>query len=441
MKVEAIKTALIQGLNEEINQLARDTQAIQRQSKITGKSLVQGLVFGYLQNPDASETEIAQSVSRAGVAVTTQAVVSQMNKKEIGEFMRKVLGKVGQQVVMNDSETKNLLERFSAVNVCDSTTIDLPSELKQIWRGCGNGSTGGRASVKVQAQWDLRSGALSWISLHHGNEQDRSAPMQKDEIKANSLRLADLGYFDLGVFNNISQAQGHWITRYLSQVKLYHQEDGTELELVKYLNMHCTALSDVDVRVTIGKEARVLGRLVARRCPDALAAERRRKLNQKAKKKGQKVSQLSLALAAWNVILTNLPAATFTVEQILILARVRWQIELLFKLWKTHGKLDQSRSQKPYFILCGLYAKLIGQIVQQWLISVTCWHLPDRSIVKASLAIRAYAASFLLAIKMQAMDILQAILESLSQSLQSTCKISKRRSKLACFQLLEAANA
>lgn len=352
--MEQIKTALNKGLHEKINELARETKAIQRQSKITGASLAQGLVFGYLKNPDGSETEIAQSVSSAGESVTTQAVSARMNKKETSEFLKKVFERMCRQVVVKDSETKTLIAKFSELNVCDSTTIDLPAALKEIWHGCGNNNEGGKAAVKVQTRWDLRSGCLNWVSLHDGKEQDRSAPMQKDEIKPNSLRLADLGYFDLNLFGRISQEKGYWLTRYLSKVKLY-KEDGTELELVKYLTEHCTAQNDIDMPVFIGQTARVAGRLVARRCPESVAAERKRKLKQKAKKKGQTVSQLTLALAGWSILLTNLPASAFSIEQVMILVRMRWQIELLFKLWKTHGKLDQSRSQKPYFVLCGFY--------------------------------------------------------------------------------------
>ena len=60
------------------------------------------------------------------------------------------------------------------------------------------------------------------------------------------------------------------------------------------------------------------------------------------------------------------PADQLCVDDVLQLARVRWQIELLFKLWKSHGQLDKSRSDNPWRVLCELYAKLIAMLIQHW---------------------------------------------------------------------------
>ncbi len=46
-----------------------------------------------------------------------------------------------------------------------------------------------------------------------------------------------------------------------------------------------------------------------------------------------------------------------------MLVRCRWQIELLWKLWKAHGKLDTWRSYKPKRILTEIYAKLLGLLI------------------------------------------------------------------------------
>ena len=44
----------------------------------------------------------------------------------------------------------------------------------------------------------------------------------------------------------------------------------------------------------------------------------------------------------------------------MVLLRVRWQIELLFKLFKSHTQVDTWQSQKPWRILCEVYAKIGG---------------------------------------------------------------------------------
>ena len=122
-------------------------------------------------------------------------------------------------------------------------------------------------------------------------------------------------------------------------------------------------------------------RLIAVRVPAQVTAERRRRA---ARKKGQTVSRVSLQLAAWTIFVTNVPVEKLSVQEALVRGRCRWQIELLFDLWKTHGKVGQSRSAQPWRILCEVYAKLLAMVIQHWLVLVSCWHYPDRSWRTAS---------------------------------------------------------
>src|SRR5258708_22036401 len=75
-------------------------------------------------------------------------------------------------------------------------------------------------------------------------------------------------------------------------------------------------------------------------------------------------------------------------EEILVLLRLRWQIERLFRLWKEGGKIDECRTKKPYRILCEIYAKICAMIIQQSFIHEQCWLDPLRSIVKAAACLR-----------------------------------------------------
>jgi hypothetical protein len=141
----------------------------------------------------------------------------------------------------------------------------------------------------------------------------------------------------------------------------------------------------------LGETQRQPARLLAGRVPPAVAAERRRRLRATARKKGRTVRARRLAVAAWTMLVTNVPAERLTVREALVLGRARWHIELLFKLWKSQGRVDESRSLKPWRILCEVYAKLLAMVVQHWLFLVSCWAYPHRSLTKAAQTVQKHA--------------------------------------------------
>jgi len=103
-------------------------------------------------------------------------------------------------------------------------------------------------------------------------------------------------------------------------------------------------------------------------------------------KKGRKRAQESpqhRRLKGALVLLTNAPASRLSAPQARMLLRVRWQIELIWKLWKQDGKVDCWRSEKGMRILCEVYAKLMAMIMQHWFTIAGCWSDPHRSLVKA----------------------------------------------------------
>lgn len=98
------------------------------------------------------------------------------------------------------------------------------------------------------------------------------------------------------------------------------------------------------------------------------------------------------------MLLTNVPASLLTGHEARVLMRARWQIELLWRLWKERGQVDIWRSEKAMRILCEVYAKLMAMVLQHWLTFLGCWDNPHRSIVKASQAVQLLAPCMVLSL-------------------------------------------
>jgi hypothetical protein len=118
--------------------------------------------------------------------------------------------------------------------------------------------------------------------------------------------------------------------------------------------------------------------------------------------------------------------------------RLRWQIELLFKLWKQHGHIDKWRSEKPWRILCELYAKLIGMIIQHWLLLTSAWENLARSLVKAVKTIRRHAMQVACAVASLKLHQLIEVCQIIASCLATRCRMNKRKKEPNTYQLLLA---
>ena len=219
---------------------------------------------------------------------------------------------------------------------------------------------------------------------------------------------------------------------FLSRLKarsLLFDEQGERLDLLSVLAGQDT----LDLPVRLGNE-QVAVRLLAIRVPEEVANERRRKLAEEAKRRQRTVRKEKRALAGWTVLITNAARELLSLEEALVLGRTRWQIELLFKLWKEHSRIDEWRSSKPLRILCETYAKLVGVILQHWFVLVTCWARPNRSLTKASQAVRSMVP--LLQAAVQGLIAFDQVVAYIQQSMGASCYIDKRRKRPNNFQLL-----
>jgi hypothetical protein len=260
---------------------------------------------------------------------------------------------------------------------------------------------------------------------------DRQTPYQYTDEPAGSISIADLGYFSLDELQARNTAKQYVVTRYKHGTVLY-QEDETRIDLVTLLR--ALPSSRCEMRILVGQQHRLPMRLLIEKVPTEVAAQRRRKLREYARKKQTSIRRETLELSNWTLVLTNVPSDMLSFDAVLVLLRLRWQVELLFKLWKSQFRIDEWRSKKPWRILCELYAKLIAVVICQWIFQLDWWRNPDRSLVKAALVVQKCAP--VIASSLTNKSILLRALRKIRDCIRSSAHINKRRNKPATFQSL-----
>ena len=411
--------------------LVRATGFCQRRSKLTGAAFVQALVFGWWQHPAATLEQLCQTAAALGVRISPQGLAQRFGPAAEA-LLRDRLAAAAAQVIAADPVATDLLGRFAAVVLLDSTTVGLPDALATVWRGCGGRTARGtQAALKVTVRLDLLTGRLEGPELTDGRTQDRATAGQHAPVGVGGLRIADQGFAALGVLAALA-AQGSFFLSRLPVQWGVLTPDGARLDVAAWLGRQRAEVVDCPVR--LGVAARVPARLLGERVPPAVAQERRRAIRAAAKREGKTPSAAKLARAGWTLLVTNVPADRLTVAEARVLLRARWQIERLFRLWKEGAHVDEWRSADPHRIRCEVLAKLLVVVAQHWALLVGCWAYPDRSLAKAATALRSWALPLALALDKPSQ--LAALLAAIQRVLAAGSRLTVRRKHPATYQLL-----
>jgi len=419
-------------LEEEVHAIAYETGAIKRQRKIDAATLAQTMIFGFWQDPEVRLSGLAQIGGRREVHVTESAI-SQRFTPECAEMFQNILQRLAEVQLESEKVDIPLLKQFSAVIVEDSTSVVLPEELAGIWKGCGGSSGMSEAAVKAFVQWDVLKGALYGPRLTDGRTNDHKTLFPVEELPAESLYIADLGFFGIERLCCIARGdkgKRYFVSRLQPKTNLYHRS-GHCIDLKGILPQQVGQVREVGV--VLGKKNGVPVRLLMVKVPKDVVDERHERIRRAAQKHGRVPSEEVLELAHWTIVITNISRKRADYAQILVLLRLRWQIERLFRLWKEDGKIDEWRTKKPYRILCELYAKLCAMVIQQSLIQEGCWLDPLRSLVKAADSLRRECNRIMVAFYE---GNLEKTVQSILRTLRSGCRIERRTAFPSTAQLL-----
>jgi hypothetical protein len=419
-------------LEDEIHEIAWETGAIKRKGKLDAATLAQIMIFGFWQDPDLRLSGLAQIGGRREVHVTESAI-SQRFTPECATMFLKIMQRLAEVQLQSEKVAISLFKDFSAVIVEDSTSILLPAELSDLWQGCGGKEGMSGATVKAFVRWNVLNGELFGPSLTSGRTNDHKSPFSVEALPKESIYIADLGFFSIEHLCQIARwnkQKRYFVTLLQSKTTLYTRH-GHRLDLMGILPQKVGQVREVGV--VLKQKNGLPVRLIMVKVPEEVANERRDRIRRKAQKNGNIPSDEILTLAQWTIVITNIARKRANYSQILVLLRLRWQIERLFRLWKEDGKIDEWRTKKPYRILCEFYAKMCAMIIQQSFIQEGCWLDPYRSIVKAADALRRECNRIMVALYE---GNLEKTVQSILRTLHAGCRIERRVAYPSTAQLL-----
>jgi hypothetical protein len=422
-------------LQEEVPVRALETGAVKRvrRNGLDVVTLVSSVIFGFWQDPQWRLSGLAQVAERREVSVTTSAICQRFTP-ETAELFEQVLARFTQVHLESEAVQTPLLKQVSAVIVEDSSTISLPDELATMWQGCGGSEGSSAAALKLFVRWNVLSGQVWGPLLTDARTNDHHSPFQQQELPAGALYLADLGFFGIGHLLKMARGRTgkrYFVSRLQAKTNLYTCS-GHLLDLHGLLPQQVGEVRDLGA--VLGHRDGLPIRLILVKVPQDVVDQRRVRLTRTARKHGREPSEESLYLAQWTIVITNLSRKQADFGEVLVLLRLRWQIERLFRLWKEDGKIDEWRSHNPYRILAELYGKLCAMILQHALIQEGCWLDPLRSISLAAASLRREANRLMVAFYE---GDLHRVVPSLLRSLRSGCQIDRRAAFPSTAQLLE----
>jgi len=401
------------------------------------------LVFSNLNVKDISLNNLSETFEiESNISITKQSLDEKFDNESI-EFVKKLLSILLEQVITEKSQNSgNLLDQFESVRIKDSTSFKLSSNMSKIFRA--NSKDTEQSILKIQYEYDLKTGKIFDLSFHSFIESDyKDATTTIENINKNDLIIRDLGYVSLPVMETIIQKEAYFLNRFDYTSNAYETETSTEkinfAKIQEYLKKY--NLSNIEKEVFIGDKKRLPVRIIIELLPESEIEQRLRKLKRRESRSRKSYTKEYRAILQLNIYVTNISKEKLKIEYVRQIYRLRWQIELVFKAWKSIGKIAEIKKMKPERIETMLYAKLILLV----LCSKIFWNLAQNYQKDGNLWLSIYKTYKIL------INNVKEIKSALKQGLKSTielfetfariickkCKLEKKKNTISSIEIMQ----
>ncbi|ADY24718.1 IS4-like element IS231D family transposase [Bacillus paranthracis] len=358
-----------------LDKLAKELGFVKRKRKFSGNELATICIWVSQRTASNSLVRLCSQLHAAtGTLMSPEGLNKRFDGKAV-EFLKYIFSVLWKSKLCETSAISSAtFMYFQRIRILDATIFQVPKHLAHAYPGSGGCAQ--TAGIKIQLEYDLHSGQFLNFQVGPGKNNDKTFGTEcLVTLRPGDLCIRDLGYFSLEDLDQMDQRGVYYISRlklnhtvymknpspkYFRNGTVKKQPQYTQVDLEYLMNTLKPGQTYEIKEAYIGKDQKLFSRVVIYRLTEKQLQERRTKQSYTESKKGITYSKKSKRLTGINIYVTNTPWGIVPMEQIHDFYSLRWQIEIIFKTWKSLFQIHQWQNIKQERLECHVYGRLIA---------------------------------------------------------------------------------
>jgi hypothetical protein len=347
-KVTRMARALREVLAPEfVDDLGRQVGQSLRLRVVTPARLISALIGALSSGACESIADILREFNlQHGTATRYKAFYNRLARPEFPEFAHRMVRRALSTLMLRvlTPAANSPLHAFEDILVHDGSSFALKDQLAKAFPG--RFTKNGPAAVELHTTFSAFRDEVLTVAL--APDKHSELPFLPDSAKLRGkLILADRGYCSVDYFNSVDLLGGHFIIR-----------------ITKTFDPWIVAQQRGRRRLAV-RSPRPLSQVIGKRYSG-------RPLDFDAKFDLRQKTAFRIVVLPGNEphgtrLATNLPAAEFELLRVGRIYRLRWQVELLFKEWKSYANLRAFNTANANIAEGLIWASLLVSIVKRFL--------------------------------------------------------------------------